>query len=123
MLDVVYLDAGHPWKTNPADLDATMQEVGFERPHLYQREHHLSRVTAGGEKRLKAELALGVTLHTIFFGWPRSFAKILFLRNPPALLSRGMLAVERRIWFGTNRLKNRYTQEVLVLARKSRTNN
>jgi SAM-dependent methyltransferase len=117
-LDVVYLDAGHPWKTNPNDLEATMQEVGFERPHLYQREQHLSRVTAGDEKQLEAELALGVRLHTVFFGWPRSLAKLL-LKNPPALLSKGMLAAERRIWFGANRLKNRYTQEVLVLACKN----
>lgn len=122
ILDVVYLDAGHPWKTNPDDLNATLQETGFEQPHLYQREQHLSRVTPGDEKRLKSELALGVTLHTIFFGWPRSFAKLLS-KNPPALFSKGMLAAERRVWFGANRLKNRYTQEVLILARKNGADN
>jgi SAM-dependent methyltransferase len=120
-LDIVYLDTGHPWKTNPADLDATLQEAGFERPQLYQREEHLSRIAACGEKRLKTELVFGKALHTVFFGLPRSFAKIVFSKNPPRFFSRGLLAAERRIWFGSNRLKNRYTQEVLVLARKSST--
>jgi SAM-dependent methyltransferase len=57
-LDVVYLDAGHPWKTNPVDLVATLLEAGFESPRLYQREQHLSRVANGGERQLRRGLAL-----------------------------------------------------------------
>jgi hypothetical protein len=117
-LDVVYLDAGHPWKTNPADMDATMREVGFDRPKFYQRQMHLSRYAAFGEKRFKAQLAFGKILHSIFFSGPRSLTKMVFSNNPPDLLNRCLLAAERRVWFGANILKNRYTQEVLVLARK-----
>jgi SAM-dependent methyltransferase len=118
-LDVVYLDAGHPWKTNPADLEMTFQEAGFERPLLYQRQLHLSRYASFGEKRFKAELAFGRALHTLFFGWPRSIAKVLFSQNPPKIFCRVLLGLERRVWFGSNNLKNRYTYEVLVLARKN----
>ncbi|WP_263367583.1 class I SAM-dependent methyltransferase [Edaphobacter bradus] len=118
-LDYVYLDAGHPWKTNPADMSATLQEVGFEPPVFYQREQHLSREAAYGEARFNAGLAIGKILHTIFFGLPRSFAKVAFPKRAPNVISKVLLAAERRIWFGTNRLKNKYTQEVLVLARKA----
>jgi SAM-dependent methyltransferase len=118
-LDVVYLDAGHPWKTNPTDLDLTFQEVGFERPLLYQRQLHLSRFASFGERRFKAQLAFGRALHTLFFGLPRSIAKVLFSTNPPRIFCRVLLGLERRVWFGSNNLKNRYTQEVLVLARKN----
>ena len=118
-LDIVYLDAGHPWKTNPADIDVTLQEAGFERPQLYQRQQHLSRPAAFGEKRFKAELAFGKALHALFFGWPRSIAKALLPEKLQRIFGRGLLAAERRVWFGSNLLKNRYTQEVLFLARKN----
>ncbi|MEO6805805.1 MAG: class I SAM-dependent methyltransferase [Edaphobacter sp.] len=118
-LDVVYLDAGHPWKTNPADLEMTLQEAGFERPQIYQREMHLSRYASFGARRFKAELALGRVLHAVCFGWLRSIAKVLFSKNAPGGFCRALLAMERRVWFGSNNLKNRYTYEVLVLARKA----
>jgi ubiquinone/menaquinone biosynthesis C-methylase UbiE len=117
-LDVVYLDAGHPWKTNPADLTATLQEAGFESPVLYQREEHLSRVAKGGEQRLRRGMAIGKVLHTLTFRLSREILKIVFPKNPPRTISRVLLAAELRLWFGTNRLKNTFMQEVLVLARK-----
>jgi hypothetical protein len=43
----------------------------------------------------------------------------LFSKNPPRFFARVLLGMERRMWFGSNNLKNRYTHEVLVLARKS----
>jgi SAM-dependent methyltransferase len=117
-LDIVYLDAGHPWKTNPVDLDATLREAGFEAPLLYQREQHLSRVASGGERRLGMGLAIGKVLHTLTFRLSREILKIVFPTNPPRAISRILLAAELRTWFGTNRLKNTFMQEVLVLARK-----
>jgi hypothetical protein len=116
-LDVVYLDAGHPWKANPTDLGVRFQEVGVERPLLYQRQLH--RFASFGERRFKAQLAFGRALQTLFFGLPRSIAKVLFSKNPPRIFCRVLLGLERRVWFGSNNLKNRYTQEVMVLARKN----
>lgn len=113
-LDVVFLDAGHPWKTNPVDLDATFRETGFERPLIYQRELHLSRCASLGYKP-----EVDKTLHTLCFGLPRSIAKVVFPRNPPKVLTKVLLGLERRAWFGSNNLKNRYTQEALVLARRN----
>jgi len=116
-LDFVYVDAGHPWKTNPADLSATLQETGFEAPSLYQREQHLSRMAACGERRFRAEMAVGKALHSVFFAMPRSLTKLL-AGKPASVVSKYLLAIERRTWFGTNRLKNRYTPEVLFLTAK-----
>ncbi|WP_353072126.1 class I SAM-dependent methyltransferase [Tunturiibacter gelidoferens] len=118
-LDVVYLDAGHPWKTNPADLVATMQETGFERPLLFQRRDHLSRTLPFGERRFKVALAFAKAMHAILFASPRSVIRVLFPNSPPKLLSSLLMGAERRLWFGPNKLKNNFTQEVLVLARKS----
>jgi len=117
-LDMVYLDAGHPWKTNPADLVATMQESGFEPPQLYQRQEHLSRSIPHGERGFRARLAVGRALHTVLFAWPRSMTRLLFPKNPPRIIRVCLMSAERRLWFGTNKLKNNFTQEVLVLARK-----
>jgi SAM-dependent methyltransferase len=117
-LDIVYLDAGHPWKTNPADLVATLMEAGFEHPQLYQREKHLSRVANGGEQQLRRGLAIGKVLHTLTFRLSREVLKVVFPKNPPRAVSRILLAAELRLWFGTNRLKNTFMQEVLVRARK-----
>jgi hypothetical protein len=55
------------------------------------------------------------------FGWPRSTAKVLFSQNPPRIFCGVLSGLERRVWFGSNNLKNRYTYEVLVLARKNST--
>jgi SAM-dependent methyltransferase len=118
-LDMVYLDAGHPWKTNPADLVATMQESGFERPQLYQRQEHLSRSVPFGERGFRARLAVGRALHTVFFAWPRFMTRRFFPKRPPRIITVCLMGAERRLWFGTNKLKNIFTQEVLVLARKN----
>jgi hypothetical protein len=96
-LDIVYLDAGHPWKTNPADIAVTLQETGFEWPQLYQRQQHLSRPAALGEGRFKAELAFGKALHALLFGWPRCLSKALLPEKPQRIFSTDLLAAERRV--------------------------
>jgi len=116
-VDVVYLDAGHPWKTNPEDIQRSLVAAGFGRVELYQRAEHLSRPVAATEEQFHARKQFGLKLHWIFFGIARSVLRRLF-REPPVILVRLLLAAERRAWFGANNLKNRYTQEVCVVARK-----
>jgi 2-polyprenyl-3-methyl-5-hydroxy-6-metoxy-1,4-benzoquinol methylase len=116
-IDVVYLDAGHPWKTNPADLQATFLSAGFAKVDLYQRAEHLSRPVAATQAKFHGRKKLGLKLHALFFGAPRAIAKALS-KAPPAIVVRALLAAERRTWFGANMLKNLYTQEVCVVAYK-----
>ncbi|HEY0264351.1 MAG TPA: class I SAM-dependent methyltransferase [Granulicella sp.] len=117
--DMVYLDAGHPWKTNPTDLVTTIQASGFEKPSLYQRQEHLSRYAKLGEERFRKQMEQGKLLHRIFFNPPRALLKLLFPNSMPEILNRCLLAAERRVWFGTNNLKNRYTKEIFLFARKN----
>ena len=116
-VDLVYLDTGHPWKTNPSDLRQTFQAAGFRNVELYQRAEHLPRWFAGSEKQLQSRRDLDLKLHALFFGMPRTVIKALFSR-PPVILVRLLLAAERRVWFGANKVKNLYTEEVCVIAHK-----
>lgn len=113
--DVVYLDLGHPWKTNPADLRRTLMRAGFGTVELYQRTGHLSRSIAASNTRLRAQQKLGSVLHTLVFGVPHAICRAV---PKPGILLRVLLAAERRVWFGANNLKNRYTPEICAVARK-----
>jgi 2-polyprenyl-3-methyl-5-hydroxy-6-metoxy-1,4-benzoquinol methylase len=117
-LDLVFLDAGHPWKTNPADLNRTLHAAGFNDVRIYQRAKHLSRYVAGGRLRLETGKKVGLALHALFFGTTRNLAKALFHKRAPARICRILLAMERRVWFGSNNLKNYYTYEALIHATK-----
>jgi len=117
-LDLVFLDAGHPWKTNGPDLNQTLSAAGFNQITIYQRSNHLSRYVAGNRLQFDAGKYLGHALHALFFGVPRTLAKIFVPEKAQTGFSRILLAVERRVWFGTGNLKNHFTEEALVHASK-----
>jgi SAM-dependent methyltransferase len=118
-LDAVFLDPGHPWKTNPADLNRTFAAAGFSEVSIFQRARQLSRSIAGGRLRFELGKNTGLVLNALFFGTTRAFIKLAVPRSALIQTNRILLAIERRVWFGTNNLKNRYTEEVLVRADKS----
>ena len=76
-IDVVYLDAGHPWKTNPADLRATLLSAGFAKVEMYQQAEHLSRFIAAPQDKFHRRKNVGLKLHALFFGVPRAIARTL----------------------------------------------
>lgn len=121
-LDIAYLDMGHPWKTNPADLHRTLLGAGYRQVTLYQRVLHRSRFARGGPLRLAMGMRIGQALCALSFGTVRRLARLLLPQREPARVatqvSRLLLAVERRVWFGTGRLKNHYAAEVLLHAVK-----
>jgi len=117
-LDYVYLDAGHPWKTNPADLRATFQRAGFAKVELFQRAEHLSRYVAATEKEFRAGLERGLRWNAAVFGTIRGLLKAVYPRSAPRGVVRLILAADRRVWFGVNTLKNKYSQEACVRAVK-----
>jgi len=118
-LDLVFLDAGHPWKTNAFDLNRTLREAGFSHIKIYQRARHLSRYVAGGRLRFETGKNAGLVLHALFFGIPRTLAKLFFPEKVPPGMCRILLALERRVWFGSNNLKNHYTEEAAIHAIKA----
>lgn len=116
-LDFTFVDAGHPWKTNAGDLAGTLRRAGFGEVALFQRGEHLSRYVAAAEGEFRAQRARGLVLNRRWFGPLRAGVKRVWPRGAPATVTKGLLAAERRTWFGTNRLKNTYTEEVCVVAR------
>ena len=116
-LDLVFLDSGHPWKTTPADMEGTLRRAGFAEVTVYQRGEHLSRPVKGSEARYRRGRLVGLALHAAVFRLPRALGRVL-PAGLQARFSKVLLAVERRVWFGSNNLKNRYTEEALVYATK-----
>jgi SAM-dependent methyltransferase len=115
-LDVIMLDGGHPWKTNETDLHSTLTEAGFSNIRFYGRAHHLSRTFRGGRNLFIAQRLLGSWLHRLILGTLRSLLKLIFPHNPPEMVIKIFFAGENRLWFGANRLKNRFAPEVLIVA-------
>jgi SAM-dependent methyltransferase len=119
-LDLVFTDAGHPWKTNFTDLQATFLRAGFARVELFQRAEHLSRYQPGTEAEFIAKRSKGERLHALFFGPVRAIGKAVLGHGALGMFAaRWLHAVERRVWFGSNTLKNRFSQEVCVVAHKA----
>src|SRR5262249_11602909 len=103
ILDIGVLDAGHAWKTNPADLRATLEREGFSeiRLHLRKTQNRLIHTTAR---------KVGIFLYACTFGAARESLKVLCPGMTDGLV-RWFLAAERRCWFGANRLKNKFARE------------
>ena len=119
-LDLIFVDGGHAWKTNPPDLNRTMRDAGFSDVKIYQRALHLSRFVAGSRQSLEFKKKIDIALNAVFFQIPRGLLKLLIPQDAGVnQLRRYSAALERRIWFGSNRVKHKYSEEVLVVAIKS----
>jgi SAM-dependent methyltransferase len=118
-VDYPFLDAGHPWKTNPCNVNAMLHSAGFSQVVLYARAAHLTRETASRWGSLPIRRALAVAAYRLTFGTTRSVLKLLFPATAPEKVVKGLFAIEGRTPFGANRVKNRYTQETLIYAVKN----
>lgn len=115
-LDMGVFDAGHPWKTNAADLHATLLAAGFDDVRIVQRSDVPSRDF--GARRWPATLP-AATLEALYgslFGTSRAVLKAVFRRSAPLAVRRGLVALERRVAFGAGPLKNFNVPDVLVSA-------
>jgi hypothetical protein len=110
------VDLGHPWKTTPADLRQTLLAAGFGRVRCVQRAGALNAAIAGEEVELAALTSRGMLIYRLIFGPLIWVAETLFGRNPPRWLVRLIYALERRVWFGGNNLKNIVAPEILAIA-------
>jgi SAM-dependent methyltransferase len=117
-LDLVYFDLGHPWKTNPSDIVATLTRAGFDDIEIFQRRDHLCRPTAAPSDALRSKRASAISLNTSLLGPLHAIAKRLFPRGLPLRLRSLLFAIERRLHFGTNRVMNAFCEEALFVGRK-----
>ena len=117
-VDMGHIDPGHPWKTSVADLAATFGRIGLTDIQVFCRPNHLTRDAELSLAELKSFRSRGRTLNRIFFGPLRTLIHSLFHDSPPPFLLKCLFALERRIWFGSNRFKNAQSLEVVAFCRK-----
>jgi 2-polyprenyl-3-methyl-5-hydroxy-6-metoxy-1,4-benzoquinol methylase len=115
-IDMNFFDAGHPWKTNAADLKQTLLRSGFRSVAIYQRENHRSRFCAGPYPRFVARRNRAKRLHGAFLHPLRSMLKAAFPKEVPLTPKKIFFGIENRIWFGSNRLKNAFAPDVVAIA-------
>lgn len=121
-VDMVYLDLGHPWKTNPADATATLASLGFEDIQVFQRRDHLSRPRAHNQAQLVSQRRRALLAHRLLVAPIHALFRMGFRRGVPLPLRRLVFAFERRVPFGTNNIMSLYNEEGLLLATKPGAN-
>ena len=115
---MVYLDLGHPWKTNPADASATLASLGFTDIQVFQRRDHLSRPRPHNQSQLAAARRRAMLAHRLVVGPIHGLARTFLRGRVPLALRRLVFAFERRVPFGTNNIMSLFNEEGLLLASK-----
>jgi len=117
-LDFIKIDAGHPWKTNQADLKITLSHAGYTEIQFFLRSDHIAREFEGDEESFRIKKLIGCCLNKLIFGTMGNILKICFPGALPETFLKLFFALENRLWFGSNRLKNMFAPEVLIVANK-----
>ena len=117
-VDVVYLDTGHPWKTELGDLQQTLETAGFARVTVYERRNHLGRYLPVAREEFDSRRSRDLRMHRMLIAPMQWLVKAAFPRRVPPLVLRSLFAIERRVPFGTNNLQNLYSEEGLFVCSK-----
>lgn len=116
-LDLGVFDAGHPWKTNAADLSVALRAAGFVEVTITQRAdepHRAFADTPAARPRLPRPVL--EALYRGVFAPARRMLRALPGARVPQVVCRGFVAAERRVPFGAGRLKNGFAPDVVVCA-------
>jgi SAM-dependent methyltransferase len=116
-LDAVFFDLGHPWKTNPADLRATLERAGFDEVTIYQRAGHRCRPRAATDAEIERARARQKALYAVLLAPLRWLAKGLCAVGGSAWAPRAFYALDRRLSFGVNRTMNEWSEEACFVAK------
>lgn len=114
-MDLSILDLGHPWKTEPGDLAATLQSSGFDHVQMFRRPWQPVRPPPSGDNPALRSRRLYQGLNGLF-RLAAGLIRRLYPDECPRLLVRLLFALERQVPFGANRLINALSPEVLVTA-------
>jgi hypothetical protein len=114
-VDAVFFDLGHPWKTNPADIAATLTRAGYANVRVYQRAGHLGRPIAATAEELAQHRRAARMLYTLLLA-PLRWAARLLTPLAPRQTPRLLFALERRLPFGVNNTMNRLSEEACFVA-------
>jgi 2-polyprenyl-3-methyl-5-hydroxy-6-metoxy-1,4-benzoquinol methylase len=116
--DAFIIDAGHPWKTNVCDLTETLQNCGFRQVRVFQRKSTPTRHSCVKLSQLSRRARLYGRIHSFTFRQIQRMLGTVAGHRGGRYLFRALEAIERRSFFGTNQLKNRYSPEVFVIAQR-----
>ena len=114
-LEMGWLDPGHPWKSNAADLVETLNEAGFPQVRLYQRADSLVRGKPFDEAGLRAFRRRYGILNRVTVKPLHAVAKPLAGMRPAR---RVLVGAETRVPWGDNRFKNAQSREIAFVARR-----
>ena len=118
-LDFGTVDVAHGWKTNVSELLRHLRAAGFAEFDLTGRDGYYSvadRVFPN-RRAFHRRARIGLVLNNVLFGSTRALLKRAFPAEVPRLVLKTMFGIEQRVWFGSNRLKNEFSVECLVVAR------
>jgi 2-polyprenyl-3-methyl-5-hydroxy-6-metoxy-1,4-benzoquinol methylase len=115
-IDLSWIDLGHPWKTNPSNLNYVLTTAGYTNIQLFQRAHHPSRFVPGDRAQLKRLKMVALLLDSMVLGVPRAVFRLW--KDPSHQARKLFYAVESRLWFGRGRLKNLLSPEILCRAER-----
>jgi SAM-dependent methyltransferase len=118
-LDMCTVDVGHAWKTNVSELLRALRAAGFEASEFSGRDGVFSVADRefGDRRAFERHARLGLWLNRALFASVRGALKRIFPSEVPALALKVVFGVEHRVWFGSNRLKNDFSIECLVVAK------
>jgi SAM-dependent methyltransferase len=118
-LDMCTIDVAHGWKTNVTALIRELRAAGFDDCSFTGRDRYFSyanRIYAD-RRAFQRRARIGLFLNRLLFGSTRAVLKVIFTTNVPGVVSKTVFGIEQRAWFGSNRLKNEFSVECLVVAR------
>lgn len=118
-MDMGLFDAGHPWKTHPADLAEVLMNCGFSEIHVMQRADVPARTALHGQGSTDSQRTWGVLAYRMSFAPARALLKKLWPGGGPLLVRRVLVAAERRVPFGANRLQSQHSPDMLMVATRS----
>ena len=117
-LDAPWLDAGHPWKANAADVYDTLKRAGFGDVQIYQRASNIPRGRRFNEQELRRYRRRFGRLYDLTL---RPFNAAMGSLGDVLLIRRAVLGLEAKLPWGGAQVKNSQTREIAFVARAPHT--
>ena len=111
--DASWLDPGHPWKTNAADVSDTLVRAGFAEVRLYQRQSHLTRGLPFDAPALSRYRS---TRSALCAPWRALMTLSGSFTASNRIARKCLLGADFRASWGANRLKNSQSAELTFAA-------
>ena len=114
-LDLLLLNPGHCWKTNPPDLAATLAAAGFTQHSFHQRSDFLSRDLCAPRAVFEKQKQRARFAYRALFRAPELAARRIS-SNPSWAARKLWFAAQSRSPFGASRLQQVYGEEIAFSA-------